>query len=84
MTKYNSEHAASAAELMDTNSPTVFWKDDWALKGLDTSAGRELITRGVRHIKQSHERIEVDPSFDWRASNPLYASVESEDADDGD
>ena len=84
VTKNNAEQAARAAELMVTNIPTDFWKDDWALKGLDTSAGRELITRGVRHIKQSQERIEVDPSFDWRASNPLYASVESEDADDGD
>lgn len=72
VTKNNAEHAGKAAELMVTNVPIEFWKDEWKLKGLDTGAGRDLITRSVRQIKQLQQEIEADPEFEWRAANPLY------------
>ena len=78
VTKNNAEQAGNAADLMVTNVPAGFWKDEWKLKGLDTGAGRDLITRGVRQIKQLQEEIEADANFDWRATNPLYMATSND------
>lgn len=82
VTKNNAEQAGKAAELMVTNVPAEFWKEDWKLKGLDTGAGRDLITRGVRQIKQLQEEIEADANFDWRTTNPLYMAANDNELDE--
>ena len=83
VTKNNAHAAREVAIKMVTNVPAEFWTDNWKLKGLDTGAGRDLITRGIRHIKQKQEEIEADANSDWRVSNPLYMAVD-EDAQDED
>ena len=33
--------------------PIAFWTIEWSKKGLDTSAGRNLITRGLQQVKDN-------------------------------
>lgn len=43
---------SEAAGKLVFGIPAWFWKDDWKLKSLDTSAGRDIIKNDVRDLKK--------------------------------
>jgi hypothetical protein len=44
--------AGKKAKDLINNIPSDFWTDPWALKSLDTSAGRQIIESDVRTLKR--------------------------------
>jgi hypothetical protein len=78
----NAGQAAESAQKLIALIPVDFWKDAWALKSLDTSAGRDMISQGIRFLKIQRAK-NPEPDFDWRKENPLYqkGSMEKDDDD---
>lgn len=74
ITSDDARQAADAARKLVAQVPVVFWQEAWPMKGLDTSAGRDLIAEGIRALKLNIEKSKGkdDPNFDWRKGNPLY------------
>lgn len=81
ITAGNASQASDAARKLIALVPAEFWQDSWKLKGLDTSAGREIIGQSFRKLKNEISKNSAD-DYNWRAGNPLYedsanASMES-------
>jgi DGQHR domain-containing protein len=78
VTAKDGEAAASTAEKMITNIPSEFWKEPWALKSLDTSAGRAIIEKDIRDVKRAIQQSmgQADPKpADWKAVSTLYRTA---------
>ena len=71
ITAGNASQASDAASKLVALVPDEFWKDNWKLKSLDTSAGREIISQSLRKLKSDIAKSPAD-DFDWRLGNPLY------------
>lgn len=67
----DADEAGEAAAKLIALIPAEFWQDDWALKSLDTSAGRDIISGSIRVLKSQLAK-NTDDEFDWRKGNPLY------------
>ncbi|MDC3993169.1 DGQHR domain-containing protein [Pseudomonas aeruginosa] len=76
----NANQAGEAADKLITLIPIEFWQDEWALKSLDTSAGRDIISQSIRVLKTQLAKNQ-DEDFDWRKDNPLYQQNEDTDID---
>ena len=73
----DANRAGDAAAKLIALIPTEFWQDDWALKSLDTSAGRDIISSSIRVLKTQLAKNPGD-DFDWRKGNPLYQQSDDE------
>lgn len=71
----DAQQAGIAAKKLIDSIPAEFWQEEWALKSLDTSAGRDIISRGIRELKRQ-VISNRGADFDWRKGNPLYLNVE--------
>lgn len=68
--------AAKEAAQLVKQIPPEFWKESWALKSLDTSAGREIIATAIRQLKKVFQKPVVPgEEVDWRAGNPLFVNA---------
>lgn len=63
--------ARNAAQRLINGIPAEFWQEDWVLKSLDTSAGRQIIADSIRQLKRGISDHAGDTAFDWRIGNPL-------------
>ncbi|EKT4483357.1 DGQHR domain-containing protein [Pseudomonas putida] len=71
----DAQEAGVAARKLIDSIPVEFWQEEWVMKSLDTSAGRDIISRGIRELKrQAIKNRGID--FDWRKGNPLYLSAD--------
>lgn len=73
----DANQAGDAAAKLIALIPAEFWQDDWALKSLDTSAGRDIISSSIRVLKTQLAKNPGD-DFDWRKGNPLYLQSDDE------
>ncbi|RYG57573.1 MAG: hypothetical protein EON56_02245 [Alphaproteobacteria bacterium] len=56
--------------------PAEFWEMPWALKSLDTSAGRALIQEGIRELKKIVHQSDGSALPDhWEKRLRLYQSA---------
>lgn len=60
--------------------PAEFWTQPWALKSLDTSAGRELIEDDIRMAKRLLMRNGGNPPPEWRSSLRLFGRGDDDEA----
>ncbi|MNC80878.1 hypothetical protein D3C75_1338130 [compost metagenome] len=74
----DARRAGDAADKLIAMIPVEFWQDDWALKSLDTSAGRDIISVSIRELKKQIAKNQGD-DFDWRKDNPLYQTGNQEE-----
>jgi DGQHR domain-containing protein len=77
VTASNGAQAGKTAKDLVRGLPVEFWKEPWRLKGLDTSAGRELIERDIREVKRKLGAAKGQP-FDWRSVCQLYKAPQGE------
>ena len=77
----NASQAADAADKLIALIPAAFWQDNWSLKSLDTSAGRDIISQSIRLLKSQLAR-NADDEFEWRRDNPLYQQAPESSGDD--
>ncbi|MET4066791.1 DGQHR domain-containing protein [Bradyrhizobium sp. S3.2.6] len=59
--------------------PEEFWKAEWALKGLDTQAGRKIILKDIANIKKSFNLSQGASGAEWRNNLELYREDGSEE-----
>lgn len=78
----DASEARQATERLITGIPVEFWQEDWVLKSLDTSGGRQIIADSIRRLKSTIASHRDEANFDWRAGNPLIDSNTSEVADE--
>ena len=69
--QFESASIAQSARDLVSRIPAEFWQDEWALKSLDTQAGRAIIEKDVRAVKKLAVRGEIEGT-DWRASLSVY------------
>jgi len=72
----NASQAGEAADRLMALIPIEYWKDEWKLKGLDTSAGRDIISQSIRILKSKLTKGQ-GTDVDWRRDNPLYLTDEN-------
>lgn len=78
ITASNGAAAAQTANNLVTGIPVEFWKDEWALKSLDTSAGRELIQQDIRALKRAIHEAKGAP-VNWKGVCQLYKAPAEEE-----
>lgn len=55
------------------NIPHEFWTETWKMKGLDTQAGRQVITEDILQIKRNQNTISTGgASIDWKNKLKLF------------
>lgn len=77
----NGEKARATAASLVQGIPAAFWERPWALKSLDTSAGRALIQEGIRELKRVVRQSDgADLPDHWQQRLRLYQTgVDLED-----
>jgi hypothetical protein len=71
----DAHQAGVAARKLIDSIPVEFWQEEWRMKSLDTSAGRDIISRGIRELKRQVINNRGS-DFDWRKGNPLYLNAD--------
>lgn len=71
ITSGNASQASDAAKKLISMIPAEFWQEEWRLKSLDTSAGRDIIGQSIRKLKIDIGKSQSE-ELDWRKGNPLY------------
>lgn len=74
----DASEARQATERLISGIPVEFWQEDWVLKSLDTSGGRQIIADSIRRLKSTIASHRDEVNFDWRIGNPLIDSNSSE------
>ncbi|MBJ7446239.1 MAG: DGQHR domain-containing protein [Brevundimonas sp.] len=69
--------AGDAARNLMTGVPAEFWQDVWALKSLDTSAGRDIIQDDLRRLKKLVRGTGRLPA-DWKAQLAVYRIMDDD------
>jgi DGQHR domain-containing protein len=70
--------AAKKAKALISGVPSQFWTEEWKLKSLDTSGGREIIKGDVRHLKMNLLNSGGDAEA-WRKNLVVLGSGGEED-----
>jgi DGQHR domain-containing protein len=68
-----------AAELI-SGIPTEFWTEEWTLKSLDTSGGRDIIKKDIRKLKANMHKNPNDATA-WRKDLNVFSTGTDEDED---
>lgn len=72
----NGAKAGATAANLVKGIPAEFWEMPWALKSLDTSAGRALIQEGIRELKKIvHQSDGIALPDHWEKRLRLYQSA---------
>ncbi|HEM7588865.1 TPA: hypothetical protein U2J57_005378, partial [Serratia marcescens] len=74
----DASEARLATERLISGIPVEFWQENWVLKSLDTSGGRQIIADSIRRLKSAIASHKDEENFDWRIGNPLIDSGSSE------
>jgi DGQHR domain-containing protein len=72
----NGDAAGAAARGLMAGVPVPFWQDVWALKSLDTSAGRAIIQDDLRKLKRLVQGNGGALPDDWKERLSLYRAGE--------
>ncbi|MET3909982.1 DGQHR domain-containing protein [Bradyrhizobium sp. S3.3.6] len=72
--------AGKKAAALISGIPAEFWTEEWTLKSLDTSGGRDIIKKDIRILK-ANMHANPDDATAWRKDLNVFSTGEDEDED---
>lgn len=75
ITRAGASEARETAIKLIRDIPADFWKEEWSLRSLDTSAGRAIIINSIRQLKIN---LVNQPNENWRSAVQLYGGIETD------